>query len=139
MLDDYSLLKQGTVVPKTSNEGFGLLPIVERLFEVTILPRISDSSRVWTSHARLLRWKEDWNGAMDDYLKAYRCGIASDLGVETDLAKFKQAVVEVQELVDLMQAVGPRGDGAGAGGKKSDWRFTARGLVRTFIGRTKQS
>jgi hypothetical protein len=132
--DDYSLLGQGAVHPSTSNEGFGLLPIVERLFNQTILPRISDSPRIWKCHARFLRWKEDWAGAMDDYLKSYRCGVVQDEAVERDLARWKEAVAEVEELVGVLEVLGVK---IKDGEKKGSWRFQARGLVRTFIGRTK--
>ena len=134
--DDWSLA--GNVVPKSSNEGFGLLPIVERLFDVVILPRISGSPRVWRARARLLRWKEDWGGAMVDYIRAYRCGPVNNQNVETDKVKFKEAVMEVEEMVDVMKLLGPKIK-AEEGGKKGDWRFQAKGLVRTFMGRTRGS
>ena len=137
-MDDYSLGKEGTVVPKSSNEGFGLLPILERLFDHTILAKINDSPRVWRAHARLLRWKEDWGGALEDYIRAYRCGPASDPGVETDIEKFRAGVQEVKELVDVMQALGPRVKRE-EGTKKGDWKFQAKGVVRTYMGRTRGS
>ncbi|WVW82827.1 hypothetical protein I302_104839 [Kwoniella bestiolae CBS 10118] len=141
--DDYGLLKEGKVVPKTSNEGFGLLPIVERLFDVTILPRISDSPRIWKTHARLQRWKEDWVGALEDYLKAYRCSIVFDESVERDLSKWKEAVNEIELLVATMSQLGPRAkqqeEESGEKKKKGDWKFQARGIVRTFMGRTREA
>ena len=136
--DDYALASQGTVVPKTSNEGFGLLPILERLFDQSILTAVSDSQRIWKAHGRLLRWKEDWPGAMEDYLRAYRSGPANDPGIETDREKFKEGVSELEELVGVMQLLGPKVKKE-EGKKGGDWRFQARGLVRTFIGRTKAS
>ncbi|WVQ69822.1 uncharacterized protein L199_008043 [Kwoniella botswanensis] len=141
--DDYSLLKEGKVVPKTSNEGFGLLPIVERLFDVTILPRISDSPRIWKTHARLERWKENWQNALEDYLKAYRCSIVSDESVERDLEKWKEAINEIEILVATMSQLGPKAknqqEEAGETKKKGDWKFQARGIVRTFMGRTRDA
>ncbi|OXG37494.1 TPR repeat-containing protein [Cryptococcus neoformans Bt120] len=143
--DDFSLSKDEStkVVPKTSNEGFGLLPIVERLFDVVILPRISDSPRVWRTHARLLRWKEDWEGAMEDYLRAWRFGPVQDETVERDLGKWKDAVGELEDLVAVLSVLGPKAKAAqeeqGEKKKKGDWKFQARGLVRTFMGRTKES
>lgn len=134
-----------SVPPTTSNEGFGLLPIVERLFDVVILPRVSDDARLWRCHARLLRWKEDWEGAMGDYMKAYRVGIVSDQTVERESEKFKEAAREVEELVGLLEVLGPKakaksqmgGDGEGGKVGKGGWKFTAKGIVRTFMGRTK--
>lgn len=128
------------VVPTSSNEGFGLLPTVERLFDATILPKISDNARVWRAHGRLLRWKEDRAGAMEDYLLAYRCGPVSDPSVEREKAKFVEAVEEIVELVDVLSILGPTlGEVGGMGKKKGDWRFQARGIVRTFIGRTRNA
>lgn len=137
-LDDWNTGKDGKVMPTTSNEGFGLLPIVERLFDQTIFTRINDSPRIWKSHARLLRWKEDWAGALEDYVRAYRCGPALDPGVEVDKEKFREGVKEVVELVETMQGLGPRIKRE-EGAKKGDWRFQARGVVRTFVGRTRGS
>ncbi|KAL7419587.1 hypothetical protein Q5752_005499 [Cryptotrichosporon argae] len=121
--------------PPTSNEGFGLWPIVERLF-ADILAVVSDSPRVWKAHARLARWKEDWPAAMEDYMRAYRCSVASDERVERDEECWKDAVTEIEELVDVLSVLGPK---VGGDKKKGDWRFQARGIVRTFMGRTRQA
>ncbi|BEJ12813.1 hypothetical protein CspHIS471_0212730 [Cutaneotrichosporon sp. HIS471] len=123
--------------PPTSNEGWGLLPLVDRLFDSTILPRISDDPRVWRAHARLLRWKEDWAGALEDYVRAYRADVVSDERVERDRARFAEAVSEVEDLVATFQLLGPKVPRVE--GKKGDWRFQARGIVRTFMGRTKDA
>lgn len=128
----------GTPKITTSNEGFGLLPIVDRLFDHVILPRVSDSPRVWRSHARLLRWKEDWGGAMEDYLRAYRCGVAQDPAIERDAAKWREAVEEIEELVTVLSALGPKVVKP-EGEKRGDWKFQAKGIIRTFMGRTRQS
>jgi len=122
----------------TSNEGFGLLPIVDRLFDTVILPRVSDSPRIWRCHARLLRWKEDWSGAMEDILRAYRSGMAQDPAIERDVVKWREAVEEIEEVVTVLSALGPKVV-KGEGEKKGDWRFQAKGIVRTFMGRTRQS
>jgi tetratricopeptide (TPR) repeat protein len=124
--------------PPTSNEGWGLLPLVERLFEQTIFPRISDDPRVWRAHARLLRWKEDWAGALDDYVRAYRADVVSDERVERDRARWVDAVREVEDLVATFQLLGPKVPKV-EGKKGGDWRFQARGIVRTFMGRTKDA
>ena len=135
--DEYDIHRDGEVIPKTSNEGFGLLPILERLFDLSILTRVSDSPRVWRAHGRLMRWKEAWPEALEDYTRAFRYGPASSQSVETDRDKFEEAVSELEELVGVMQVLGPKAKKEE--GKKGDWRFQARGLVRTFIGRTKAS
>jgi tetratricopeptide (TPR) repeat protein len=124
--------------PPTSNEGWGLYPLMERLFDVTILPRISDNARVWRTHARLLRWKEDWAGAVDDYLRAYRVTVAQDERVERDRTHFRSAVEEIEDLVATLSQLGPRIPKI-EGKKGGDWRFQARGIVRTFMGRTREA
>ena len=105
--DDYN---SGTPLtpPTTSNEGWGLLPILERLFDVVILPRVSDDPRVWKAHARLNRWKEDWEAAMEDHLRAYRCVVVDRQEVERDEEEWKVAVREVEETVGVMQVLGPK-------------------------------
>ncbi|KAJ9097544.1 hypothetical protein QFC19_006718 [Naganishia cerealis] len=132
--------------PRTSNEGLGLLPMVERLFNEVILPRVSDSPRIYALQARLFRWKEDWSAALDCYLKAYRCGIAQDEQVERNIDRFREAVEDLEELIDLMRMLGLRAkeqevaQGLQKGKAKwNDWKFQARTLVRTFTGRTKDS
>ena len=130
MLDDWSVRE--VAIPKTSNIGFGLLPIVERLFDQTILPRIVDDPRVYRAHGRLLRWKEDWAGAIEDYIRAYRSAVSGS-DIERDVGKWRDAVSEVEDVVGIMGVLGPKAAG------KGDWRFQARGLVRTLMGRTRDA
>lgn len=130
---------------RTSNEGLGLLPIVDRLFDVVILPKCSTLPSIYTIQARLKRWQEDWAGALDCYLKAYRAGIAADERIEREVDRFREAVEDMGELVDLMRSLGPRAkvqeESAGLTKGQAqwrDWRFQARTLVRTFMGRTRE-
>jgi hypothetical protein len=103
----------GTDQRMLSTVGIGLLPIVERLFEVVILPRVKESPRIYAIYAKLFRWKEDWAGALDCYMKAYRSGIASDEAVERELPRFKEAVEDLEEVVDVMRLLGCSGVGKG--------------------------
>lgn len=132
--------------PVTSNEGLALYPIVERLIKVVILPRVSDSPRVYAIQARLFRWQEDWSAALECYMKAYRCGVANDIEIERDVNRFKEAIEDLEELVSIMQNLGPKAkeqeEKAGlvkGKAKWNDWKFQARTLVRTFTGRVKAS
>lgn len=129
---------------RTSNEGLGLLPIVNRLFDEVILPRVSDMPAVYTIQARLKRWQEDWSAALECYMRAYRAGIAQDQQVERDVKRWREAVEDLGELVDLMRNLGPRAkaqeeaDGLEKGKAHwNDWKFQAKTVVRTFMGRTK--
>jgi tetratricopeptide (TPR) repeat protein len=130
--------------PVTSNEGLALLPIVDRLFNVVILPRVSDDPRIYAIQARLYRWKEDWAAALECYMKAYRSGVANDEEIERDVKRFREAIEDLEELVNIMQNLGPKAkeqeERAGlvkGKAKWNDWKFQARTLVRTFTGRVK--
>ncbi|KAF8592276.1 tetratricopeptide repeat domain 27 [Ramaria rubella] len=115
---------------RTSNEGLGLLPRVLDLFERTILPRLS-SPRIFRAYARLLTWQGRWADTLKAHLDAYREGPAGQMtNSETDVGKWREAVGEVEDVVDVMRNFGPRADG-------SRWLFQARSVVRSFMGKTK--
>ncbi|KAI5480633.1 TPR repeat containing protein [Pseudohyphozyma bogoriensis] len=120
------------------NVGKGLAPRVEDLITKTIVPRISNSPRVFLAHARLLFWSADYAGALDAHLKAYRVGVATDATVEHDKQKFKDAAERVEEVVGMLENLGPK-DGKDGKEVAPDWKYQARSLVRTFLGRTKES
>ncbi|EPQ58888.1 TPR-like protein [Gloeophyllum trabeum ATCC 11539] len=108
----------------------GLFRILMDLFERTILPRVS-SFRIFRAYAKLLTWQSRWEEALKAYLDSYRCSTAGTIEKgETDVGKWREAVGEVEEIVDLLRNFGPRVDG-------SKWQLQARSIVRTFIGRTK--
>ncbi|KAK0491598.1 hypothetical protein IW261DRAFT_1580856 [Armillaria novae-zelandiae] len=124
---------EGGDVPNATmnpNEGHGLLRNVLILFDRTILPRVS-SSRIFNAYARLLTWQSRWEDALKAYLDGYRCGTAGTMEKgETEIDKWRDAVTEVEEIVDVLRNFGPRVDGF-------KWRLQARSLVRTFVGRSK--
>lgn len=112
------------------NEGHGLLRTVTDLFERTILPRIS-STRIFRAHARLLTWQGRWEEALNAYLDGYRASCAGTMqGGETDVEKWREAVGEVEEIIDVLRNFGPRAEG-------SKWHLQARSILRTFMGRSK--
>lgn len=128
---------------------------VSELFTRTILPRVSTSARVFRAYAQMLIWERRWSDALEAHLNAYRCSVGGDQKVETDLERWREAVVEVEELVDVMRNLGSRIEAederagtetgvSGGGGeskprRKTSWQFQARSIVRTFMGRTKES
>ena len=117
-------------IDEDPNRGRQLFRSVSDLFERIILPRVS-SNRIFRAYARLLTWQEKWTEAIEAYLNAYRNGSAGTMGKgETDLDKWKGAVQEVEEIVELFRNFGSRVQG-------SSWRFQARSTLRTFIGRSK--
>ncbi len=115
-------------VPNLPNEG--LVRQVTDLFERVILPRVS-SPRIFRARARLLTSQGRWEEALKTYLNAYQSGPAGTMEKgETDVQKWREAVREVEDIVDVLRNFGPRVDGY-------KWRLQARSVLRTFIGRTR--
>lgn len=113
------------------NEGHGLLRSVSDLFDRIILPQVS-SPRIFRAYARLLTWQSRWEDAVKAYLDAYRCGIAGTMEKgETDVERWREAVIEVEEIVDVLRNFGPRV------GEDFKWQLQGRSIVRTFVGRTR--
>jgi hypothetical protein len=111
-------------------QGRGLSKNVDNLFRRIILPRVS-SPRVFRAYARLLTWQNKWEEAIKTHLDAFRNGVAGTMEKgETDLKRWREAVQEVEEIVDILRNFGPRVEGY-------KWRLQARSIVRTFVGRTK--
>ncbi|KAL1940060.1 hypothetical protein VTO73DRAFT_9395 [Trametes versicolor] len=112
------------------NTSTGLGRRVTDLFEGTILPRVS-SPRIFRARARLLTAEGRYEDALNAYLDGYRAGPAGTMERgETDVEKWREAVGEVEEIVDVLRNFGPRVDGF-------KWKLQARSIVRTFMGRTK--
>ncbi|GAA6053032.1 hypothetical protein JCM3770_002392 [Rhodotorula araucariae] len=119
------------------NYGKGLYRPVAHLIEQTILPRVNDSPRVFLAHARLALWQGDYAAALDAHLKAYRAAVASDPRVEHDRERFVDAAEQVESVVGVLENYGDKLRADGSGPVAPDWKFQARSLVRTFLGRTK--
>ncbi|BGP32097.1 hypothetical protein JCM10296v2_003876 [Rhodotorula toruloides] len=120
------------------NEGKGLYRPVEHLLTHTILPHVSNSPRVFLAHARLLLWAQDYAGALDAHLKAYRAAVVNNPNVAHDRTAFREAVEQVETVVSMLENLGPK-DGKDGAVVAKDWKFQARSLVRTFLGRTRES
>ncbi|KIK61655.1 hypothetical protein GYMLUDRAFT_58718 [Collybiopsis luxurians FD-317 M1] len=127
------------------NEGHGLLPRLVDLFERTILPRVS-SARVFRAYARLLTWQGKWEETMKAWMDAYRESEAGKLsrgeidvaGAVDDTGRriWRDAVGEVEEIVDILRNVGARLE---ASGSTKKWRLQAKSVVRSFMGRTREN
>ncbi|KAG8218947.1 hypothetical protein J3R82DRAFT_4658 [Butyriboletus roseoflavus] len=112
------------------NGGRGLLRRVLDLFERTILPRLS-SPGILHAYARLLTWQTRWEDALKAHLDGYRCGTAGTFEKgDTDVEKWREAVREVEDMVDVLRNFGSRVQGL-------NWRHQGRSIVRTFVGRSK--
>jgi hypothetical protein len=127
--------EQGAVNP---NVGKGLYRVVDRLISDGILPHVSSSPDVFLAHARLSLWSGDYAAALDSHLKAYRAAVANDEAVERDLSKFREACDRVETVVTMLENLGTK-DGKNGQPVAKDWKFQARSLVRTFLGRTKEA
>jgi hypothetical protein len=120
----------GEDAARDPNEGSRLFKNVLDLFERTLLPRVS-SNRIFRAYARLLTWQSRWEEALKAYLDGYRCGTAGTMEKgETDVGRWREAVGEVEEVVDVLRNFGPRVDGF-------KWKLQVRSILRTFIGRTR--
>ena len=113
------------------NEGHGLYKNVLGLFERSILPRMS-TPRIFRAYARLGTWQHKWEDAIKAYLDGYRSSSAGTIekGDNTDLVKWRDAISEVEDIVDILSNFGPRIQGY-------KWKVQARSIVRTFMGRTR--
>jgi hypothetical protein len=121
--------KDGVLNP---NEGHGLHKRVLDLFERVLLPRVS-RPRIFRAYARLLTWQSRWGDALKAHMDAYRCGAAGTMEKgEEDVKKWREAVGDVEEIVDVLRNFGPRAD------EELNWRSQARSIVRTFMGKTKE-
>lgn len=111
---------------------------MKALFEHTLLPRITNSSHIYTSYARLLFALGDAKGSLEAHLKAYRVDVVQNDSVAISKEEFEKAATRVDETVDIMRNLGDR---AGADGQPvlANWRTQARSMVRTFLGRTKEA
>ncbi|KAE8216642.1 hypothetical protein CF327_g226 [Tilletia walkeri] len=132
-------------VVHSPHEGHGLRAGVENLFDKVLLTRISSSARIWRTYAKLKMWEKDYAASLEAHMEAYRhsTGNASDDTVLSDKRHWLEGVEDVEELVSVMENLGPRsveGSEEEANGKVAmpDWKFKARSVVRLFMGRSKE-
>lgn len=133
--------KDGRVV-HNPDEGHGLRPAVERLFEQTLLPRFSTHAAVLQIYARFLFWQGKYRAMLDARIKSFRYGLGSAdaTAVITDVATFRLAQEELDELLDAIENTGARPAAPGSTEEAMpDWRFQARTLLRNFLARTRDS
>jgi tetratricopeptide (TPR) repeat protein len=119
---------------------------LEQLLKDCITARITNNARIWKSCARFYFWRCDYALCLDAHIKAYRAMLHSG-SHETDSAAFETLVDAAIELVDMYRNLGPRTitvtpEDGGAPVKRQvaeDWRFQARSLLRSLIGRTREA
>lgn len=150
------------------NEGAALARRVFDLIERTILPRISSSPRIFRAYARLLMSQSRYSEALEAHLNAYRLasaggGPGESSGTINTAKEWREAVVDVEEIVDVLRNLGPRAqekrnsqgaDESGGGGadahatpsvgangdspSTNNWSLQARSILRSFLGRTRR-
>ncbi|KIY47506.1 TPR-like protein, partial [Fistulina hepatica ATCC 64428] len=110
----------------------GLARQVRALLENSILPRVSDSSGVFSAYAKLSVCETRWDDALKAWMDAYRCGPAGDEAFSRvdNPNRWYDAVQAVKEIVDVLRNYGPKVDGY-------QWRLQARSILRSFMGRAK--
>jgi len=105
------------------------------LFEQTILPRLS-SPRIFRAYAQLKTADGDFSAALKAHMDAYRAASASSSSFDT-VESWRTALSEVEHVVDVLRGLGPKVEGLGDDGKEGKWKVQARGLVRTFVARSR--
>lgn len=126
---------------RISNEGLGLWPRVQYLFEGALLTN-SGSPMVFRSWAKLLMWQGKWSDALKAFMDGYRSGPAGQMqkGEEISLEVWREAVNEVEEVVDILRNYGEKAqeaEGIDTSSGKKKWLFQAKSVVRTFMGKTR--
>lgn len=129
--------------PTNPNQGLGLYARLDDLFAQIILPRVSNSPRIWRARAQLLTWRKRWSEALAAHTAAYRCSVVSDSRLEVEVERWREAVVEVEEYVDVLRNFAPKAAeerrNEDATKRETSWAFQARSVVRTFMGRTRDA
>lgn len=108
------------------------------LFERTLLPRLS-TPRLFRAYGRLLTWARRWPEALQAHMDCYRAGKAAGLskGDVPDKEEWEEAIREVEEVVEVLREFSGKIEGENGGSNK--WRSQARGLVRSFMGRMRET
>lgn len=147
-----SELTQGQV-NHSPHEGHGLYPSLITLFTQVILPIDSSSAAIHRAYARLLLWRGLYRSALESHLTAWRVSLGSEsnIRVTTEKSVFVEAIEELKELCEILENYAERliqidENGQECEGNRvaeevamSNWRFRGRSLIRSFIGRTKDS
>lgn len=132
----------GGRVVHNPNEGHGLRPAVQRLFDQTLLPLFSTDPAILQSYAKFLFWCGEYRKMLDARIKSFRFGLGASDSTEvvTDVEAFRLAARELDDLVDALENIGSRPAAPGSAEEAMpDHKFQARTLVRNFLARTRDS
>ncbi|CAG8677117.1 721_t:CDS:1 [Ambispora leptoticha] len=131
-----------------------LAPKVERLLTETITSRLTTNQKIWHIFADFLFWQKQYDRCLEAHLKAYRC-VLHDPRLDTSLEVFNQVAATALNVVEIYQNLGDLKVVIKEETKSNatdvtsinetekvvckDWRYQAKILLRTLIGRTKNS
>lgn len=111
---------------------------VYTLFTTVIEPLITHDARLWTLLARLHLSRTAYAASLSAHERAFRCLVARNADVESNVSAFEGACEAVSQLVDAYRSLGPMEGRMGPGTcVMQDWKFKARSVVRTLKGRGK--
>ncbi|CAG8504336.1 3542_t:CDS:1 [Ambispora gerdemannii] len=131
-----------------------LAPKVERLLTETITSRLTTNPKIWHICADFWFWQKQYDRCLEAHLKAYRC-VLHDPRLDTSLEVFNQVAAAALSVVETYQNLGDLEIAIKVETKSNmtndtsideienvvckDWRYQAKTLLRTLIGRTKDS
>ncbi|KAG9291160.1 hypothetical protein G9A89_013032 [Geosiphon pyriformis] len=149
---------QGILDADKNNVKF-LVPKVERLLFEGITSRVTNNPKIWRICGNFWFSQKRYDLTLEALLKAYRCFL-HDPRLETSAEVFDQAATAALEVVETYQNLGelkvikPVDQQSAAATNATeiksmgntieelvckDWRYQAKSLLRTLIGRTKNS
>ncbi|UTT90579.1 hypothetical protein NDA17_004351 [Ustilago hordei] len=140
---------KAALAPKVdSNSGLGLYAAVRKLFDETLLARISSSVGIWKLYSRLLLWNGERRRAvqqalLNGYNSAFNSAVNAEdgLDINTDKKVFVSLLHDLRNLVDALLDLCSNPDEEADKEERDapEPRFQARSLVRTFLAKTRSS
>ncbi|KAI9598410.1 hypothetical protein BDF19DRAFT_432437 [Syncephalis fuscata] len=117
----------------------------EYLLRNVITARITNNSRIWQTVSRFYFWANDYEQCLDAQIKAYRALLHSS-SCESSAEEFEAVADMAIETADLYRNLGPQSitktteDGQQVEQLVAkDWQFQARSLLRSLVGRTRDT
>ncbi|RHZ68910.1 hypothetical protein Glove_292g34 [Diversispora epigaea] len=113
---------------------------VEKLLNETITSRITSNPQIWQICSQFWFWKKQYDKSLDSQIKAYR-SILHNPQLETSENIFNQVANTALKVVETYQNFGEK-EIMYKGSLTivcKDWRYQAKSLLKSLIGRTKAS
>jgi tetratricopeptide (TPR) repeat protein len=122
-----------------SAPSLGLPRMVLDLFDTSIIPLITTSSRLWNMVAVLAMWRGAPGQALEANEKAWRTVTAQpgwEVGTEEQWDRVVEATVD---LADAYETLGPKTREGSESVVMKDWKFKARSAIKGVMGKGKDS